>query len=157
VVVGVKECVCDALSKVGLTEVLACWTVMVKTIVVKKIQRSCKGLLLLKVRMKVELAVRCDGQGEKVLREMEHEGLVYLCNYVANVVLLKIPAYYPADWHSHRGYLLSSVFWFLFLVFGNLPLPWLVHTWHAALSPHVLAHSDLQGNATCIAEHSCLP
>jgi len=49
------------------------------------------------------------------------------------------PAYYPADWHSHRGYLLSSVFWFLFLVFGNLPLPWLVHTWHGALSPHVLA------------------
>jgi len=67
------------------------------------------------------------------------------------------PAYYPADWRSHRGYLLSSVFWFLFLVCGNLPLPWLVHTWHAALSPHVLAHSDLQGNATCIAEHSCLP
>jgi len=92
VVVGVKECVCDELSKVGLTEVLACWTVMVKTIVVKKTQRSYKGLLLLKVRMKVELAVRCDGQGEKVMRVMEHEWLVYLCNYVVNVVLLKIPA-----------------------------------------------------------------
>jgi len=88
----VKECVCDELSKVGLTEVLACWTVMVKTTVVKKTQRSCKGLLLLKVRMKVELVARCDGQGEKVMRVREHEGLVYLCNYVVNVVLLKIPA-----------------------------------------------------------------
>jgi len=92
VVVGVKECVCDELSKVGLTEVLACWTVMAKTIAVKKTQRSCKGLLLLKVRMKVELAARCDGQGEKAMRVTEHEGLVYLCNYVVNVVLLKIPA-----------------------------------------------------------------
>ena len=91
-VVEVKECVCDELSKVGLTEVLACWTVMVKTTVVKKTQRSCKGLLLLKVRMKVELVARCDGQGEKVMRVREHEGLVYLCNYVVNVVLLKIPA-----------------------------------------------------------------
>lgn len=35
---------------------------------------------------------RCDGQGEKVTRVKEHEGLVYLCNYVVNVVLLKIPA-----------------------------------------------------------------
>jgi hypothetical protein len=92
VVVGVKECVCDELLKVGLTEVLACWTVMVKTIGVKKIQRSCRGLLLLKVRMKVEREVRCGGQGEKVMRVMEHEGPMCLCNCVVNVVLLKIPA-----------------------------------------------------------------
>jgi hypothetical protein len=92
VVVVVKECACDELSKVGLTEVLACWTVMVKTIVVKKIQRSCRGPLLLKVRTKVELVVRCDEQGEKATRLMENEGLVCLCNYVVNVILLKIPA-----------------------------------------------------------------
>jgi hypothetical protein len=64
---------------------------MVKSIVVKKIQRSYR-VLLLKVKMKVELVARCDGQGETGMRVMENEVLVWSCNCVVNAVLLKNPA-----------------------------------------------------------------
>jgi hypothetical protein len=63
---------------------------MVKSTVVKKIQRSYRELLL-KVMMKVELVVRCDGQGETGTRVMENVGLEWSCNCVVNVVLLKNP------------------------------------------------------------------
>jgi hypothetical protein len=90
-VVEVKECTSDELLRVGLTEELACWIVMVKSVVVKKIQRSCR-VLLLKVRMKVELVVACGGQSETEMRMMEHEALLCSWSCVLNVVLLKNPA-----------------------------------------------------------------
>lgn len=86
-----KECASDEPLRVGLTEELACSIVMVKSVVVKKIQRSCR-VLLLKVRMKEELAVECGGQGETEMRMMEHEALVCSRSCVVNVVLLKYPA-----------------------------------------------------------------
>jgi hypothetical protein len=91
VVVVVKGSANDELSKVGLTEVSAYWIMMVKSIVVMKIQRSYRGLLL-KVKMKVELMVRCDGQGKTGMRVMQNEGLVWSRNCVVNAVLLKSPA-----------------------------------------------------------------
>jgi hypothetical protein len=65
---------------------------MVKATVVKKIQRSCRVLLLLKARIKVDLARICDGQGERGTRVMEQEGLVCLWNCEVNVNLLDSPA-----------------------------------------------------------------
>jgi hypothetical protein len=71
-VVEVKECANDELLREGLTAEFACS--MVKSVVVMRIQRSCKALLL-KARTKVELAVGCDGC-ETQTSTMEHEALL---------------------------------------------------------------------------------
>lgn len=73
-VAEVKDCANDELLRGVLTEELACSIVMVKSVVVMKIQRSCIELLLL-VRMKV-VVVGCGGQSEIEMRMMEHEVLV---------------------------------------------------------------------------------